>query len=150
MQHAASEEHEDRVFNATKAFREAAVAGPREIAHAVSHAAYQLSLFSRLRLSERGRAELHMAIFSAAETACRHLPETYSRVQVRRGFRAFAELADLWAGVPLTADRSADAHATARMFRNDCHNMSLAEEIAQRAHRRREGVIVRLAGGGRA
>jgi hypothetical protein len=38
-------------------------------------------------------------------------------------------------------DSYADMYAYARIFRNELHNISLAEEIEERAHRRRASLI---------
>lgn len=147
----AYDRHDSRVHEARKAFRQSVDADTDEVPYFISHAAYTLQLGSGLQLSSHDRDELLFAIFSAADSACRRLPASYSREQIRRGFRAFASIVEYWSECPIErqawGDKIADARAVARMFRNDAHNMSLAAEIRCRAHNRRDEIISGLATG---
>lgn len=140
-----AETHSHRVAETIKAFRQSADADDSEIAYFISHAGYMLSLGGRVRLNDIDRDELWFAIFSASENACQRLDLGYPREQIRRGFRAFANLVEYWASSEAErggwGDRLPDARDAARIFQNDCHNMTLRVQIETRAHRRRVEMI---------
>jgi hypothetical protein len=86
--------------------------------------------------------ELLRAVVRAQLGAIKHLPESYRREQIDAGMQALAGQVMLWAetrerSVQRTRHARADLDAYARMFRNDLHNISLREEIEQRAWERR-------------
>lgn len=105
------------------------------------------------RISTTQRDELLSAVIRAQLAAIKQLPESYSRDQIDAGMQALAGQVMVWAETPERSTQRkqhalADLEAYARMFRNDLHNMSLREEIDQRAWERREQHIQPLRGQG--
>lgn len=101
------------------------------------------------RISSAQRDELLADIVRASITVPAHLPKSYSRDQIDAGMQALAGQVMIWAEpVQRTEQRSrhalCDLNAYARMFRNDLHNISLIEEIEQRAWERRNILIEQL------
>ena len=101
------------------------------------------------RPSDRQRDRLLAAITSAYLTADRTLPPLCRRSMIFAGMEALAGIVAYWVQddeqrAAWPRDAYIDMHAYARIFRNELHNISLAEEIAERAHRRRSGVISSL------
>jgi hypothetical protein len=98
------------------------------------------------RISLAQRDELLAAVVRAQLSAIEHLPTSYRREQIDAGMQALAGQVMVWAE---TLERStqrkqhalADLDAYARMFRNDLHNISLVQEIEQRAWDRRNARI---------
>jgi hypothetical protein len=91
------------------------------------------------------------AVVRAQLGAIEQLPESYRREQIDSGMQALAGQVMLWAetrerSTQRTRHALADLDAYARMFRNDLHNMSLAEEIGQRAWDRRDSHVQALRG----
>jgi hypothetical protein len=90
------------------------------------------------RISVEQRDELLTVVIHAQLSAIEHLPTSYRREQIDAGMQALAGQVMVWAE---SCERStqrrqnalADLDAYARMFRNDLHNISLVEEIDQRA-----------------
>ena len=85
--------------------------------------------------------ELRTAAERARLGAHCHLPPNYRRSAIELGMQAVAFQIDRWrltgAELRLISHPDAlDAAACARIFRNDCHNIALCEEIADRAARR--------------
>jgi hypothetical protein len=101
---------------------------------------------ARIPITAGQREKLLMAVVRAHVTATEYLAPWFNQQQINRGMKALAGQVMLWAE---TGERSmlrgygrvADVHAYARIFRNHMHNLSLAEEIAMRAHERRERCI---------
>src|SRR6185503_12623694 len=100
----------------------------------------------RSRLSVSQPERLVQAIAGACLTAMEKLPPLCRRFTILAGMAALAGIIIPWA--PDDAQRAGwprdayiDMHAHARILRNGLHNISLAEEIAERAHRRRAEVI---------
>lgn len=86
--------------------------------------------------------ELKQAALRAELAALRLLPAIYSRDGIRTGMWAVGLQIARWAGdnaalkrLPPGVDRDIDLYA--RIFRNDLHNMSIAEELHERQARRR-------------
>lgn len=84
---------------------------------------------------------LRTALLWAHVAATEHLPIDYARSKINAGFSALSTIITEWADVDgdMKYDRTdlrCDAFAYARIFRNDLHNFSLTEEIAQRAKER--------------
>jgi len=101
------------------------------------------------RISPAQRDELLSAVIRAQLGAIKHLPESYRREQIDAGMQALAGQVMVWAETPERSIQRrqhtlSDLHAYARMFRNDLHNISLREEIDQRAWERREQHIQAL------
>ncbi|ANY83003.1 hypothetical protein BB934_32845 (plasmid) [Microvirga ossetica] len=99
-----------------------------------------------LRPYQRQRDRLLAAITSAYLTADRTLPPLCRRSMIFTGMEALAGIVTYWAAddeqrAVWPRDTYADTCAHARIFRNQLHNISLAEEIEERAHRRRAEVI---------
>jgi hypothetical protein len=98
------------------------------------------------RPSHRQRDRLLAAITSAYLTADRTLPPLCRRSKIFAGMEALAGIVAYWAAedeqrAASSRDTYNDMYAYARIFRNDLHNLSLAEEIEERAEKRRSGVI---------
>jgi hypothetical protein len=99
-----------------------------------------------LRPSDRQRDRLLAAITSAYLTADRMLPPLCRRSRIFAGMEALAGIVAYWAAddeqrAAWPRDSYADMYPYARIFRNELHNISLAEEIEERAHRRRASLI---------
>lgn len=101
------------------------------------------------RISSAQRDALLDDIVRAAMTVPAYLPMSYNRDQIDAGMQALAGQVMIWAEThQRTEQRPRDALcdliAYARMFRNDLHNISLLEEIENRARQRRANVIETL------
>jgi hypothetical protein len=99
-----------------------------------------------LRPSDRQRDRPLAAISSAYLTADRTLPPLCRRSKIFVGMEALAGIVAYWAAEDeqrpaWPRDTYSDMYAYARIFRNNLHNVSLAEEIEERAEKRRSGVI---------
>jgi hypothetical protein len=104
---------------------------------------------SDLRPDERQRDRLLAEIARAHATALLELPRDYSREQLAIGMNALAGIVMRLAEADEQRaswhpDVIRDLHAYARMLRNDLHNISLAEEIEERAEKRRAQTIAAL------
>ncbi|MCP3417793.1 hypothetical protein NLM16_27160 [Bradyrhizobium brasilense] len=104
---------------------------------------------SNSRISEGQRDDLLSAAVRAQLGAITHLPCSYSRDQIAAGMQFLAYQIAVWAEPrEMTARRRqhflVDLDAWARMFRNDMHNISLVEQIEERAAQRREAEIEAL------
>jgi hypothetical protein len=102
-----------------------------------------------LRPSHRQRDRLLAAISSAYLTADRTLPPLCRRSKIFAGMDALASIVAYWAAEDeqrsaWPRDTYLDKCAHARIFRNDLHNISLAEEIEERAEKRRSKTIADL------
>jgi hypothetical protein len=98
------------------------------------------------RPSDRQRDRLLEAITSAYVTADRILPPLCKRSKIFAGLEALAGIVVYWAAgdeqrAAWPRDTYSDMCAYARIFRNELHNISLAEEIEERAEKRRSTVI---------
>jgi hypothetical protein len=122
-------------------------------AWALSSAMYSVMLRSErrngLRPSHRQRDGLLASITSAYLTADRMLPPLCRRSRIFAGMEALAGIVAYWASddeqrATWPRDAYLDMCAHARIFRNELHNLSLAEEIEERAERRRSNVIASL------
>jgi hypothetical protein len=101
------------------------------------------------RPSHRQLDRLLAAIASAHLTADRALPPLCRRSKVFAGMEALAGIVAYWAAedeqrAAWPRDTYSDMCAYARIFRNELHNISLTEEIEERAEKRRSGVIFGL------
>jgi hypothetical protein len=101
------------------------------------------------RPSDQQRARLLEAIGSAYLTADRTLPPLCRRSKIFVGMEALAGIIVYWASddeqrVAWPRDAYLDMCAYARIFRNELHNISLAEEIEDRAEKRRTKTIAAL------
>ncbi len=101
---------------------------------------------SGLMLNDRQRERLLGAIAAAHGKAIDTLPPLCRRSKITVGMEALAGLVVYWAesGKQRAAwprDGYIDLQATARILRNDLHNLSLLEGIEERAHRRRAQVL---------
>lgn len=101
------------------------------------------------RISSAQRDLLLGDIVRASMTAPKYLPRSYNPDQIGAGMRALAGLVMIWAEPQERTERRSkhtlcDLVAYARMFRNDLHNVSLLEEIEQRAWERRDTEIQKL------
>lgn len=117
------------------------------------HAAWALSgAFSVLvnrctgstRIAEHDRDALLDAVERAHGTAACLLPIDYPRGQLRTGMTALKALVWRWAEdeqarAARPPGMMADLRAFARMLQNDLHNISLGEEVRDRASRRAAG-----------
>ena len=102
-----------------------------------------------LRPSHRQRDRLLASVTAAYLTADRTLPPLCRRSIIFTGMEALAGLVAYWAAddeqrAAWPRDAHIDAHAYARIFRNVLHNISLAEEIEERAEKRRSNTIATL------
>jgi hypothetical protein len=102
-----------------------------------------------LRPSERQRDRLLAAITSAYLTADRLLPPLCRRSRIFYGMEALAGIVIRWAQddeqrASWPPHAYIDLNAYARILRNDLHNISLAEEIEERAEKRRSALIAKL------
>jgi hypothetical protein len=93
-------------------------------------------------ISTAQRDELLSAVVRAQLGAIEHLPESYPREQIDAGMQALVGQVMVWAetheqSMKRRPGALADIDAYARMFRNDMHNISLFEDIKQRAWERR-------------
>jgi hypothetical protein len=96
--------------------------------------------------SHRQRDRLLAAITAAYLTADRLLPPLCRRSRIFAGMEALAGIVAYWAAedeqrAAWPRDTYSDMCAYARIFRNELHNISLTEEIEERAEKRRSGVI---------
>lgn len=103
----------------------------------------------RVPISAGQRDRLLMAVVRAHVAAVDFLASWFDQRNVDRGMKALVGQVLLWAetgerSMLRDCDRVADLHACARIFRNHMHNLSLAKEIAIRAHQRREGCVQEL------
>jgi signal transduction histidine kinase len=101
------------------------------------------------RPNDRQRDRLLAAITAAYLTADRTLPPLSRRSRIFVGMEALAGIVAYWAAADeqratWLRDAYSDMYAYARIFRNELHNLSLAEEIEERAEKRRSSVIVSL------
>jgi hypothetical protein len=101
------------------------------------------------RPSHCQRDRLLTAITSAYLTADRTLPPLCRRSKILDGMIGLAGIVAYWAAqdeqrADWPQDMYLDMCAYARIFRNELHNISLAEEIEERAERRRSQIIVAL------
>ena len=101
------------------------------------------------RPSHRQRDRLFDAINSAYLTAGRILPPLCRRSTIRSGMEALAHIVAYWAAedeqrASWDSDTYLDTCAHARIFRNMLHNISLTEEIEERAEKRRSQIITAL------
>lgn len=101
------------------------------------------------RISSTQRDALLADIVRVSLKVPAHLPKSYNPDQIDAGMQALAGQVMIWAEPhQRTEQRSrhalCDLVAYARMFRNDMHNMSLIEEIEQRAWERRNIQIQQL------
>jgi len=89
-------------------------------------------------LGAEARIRVLTALERAYRVAWRHLPREYPRERLVAGMRGSAALVGHWScRRKLTRmDYVHDARALARCLRNDCHNMSLIDEIDERAVQR--------------
>jgi hypothetical protein len=102
-----------------------------------------------LRPCPRQRDRLLAAITSAYQTADRMLPPLCRRSKIFAGMEALAGVIAYWVA---DDEQRADWHphvyadmcAHARILRNELHNISLSEEIEERAGKRRSQVISSL------
>ena len=99
-----------------------------------------------LRPNDRQRDRLLAAITSAYLTAARMLPPLCRRSKIFSGMEALAGIVAYWAAEDeqraiWRPHTYIDMCAHARILRNELHNISLAEEIAERAHQRRAQLI---------
>ena len=104
---------------------------------------------SALKPSDRQLERLLAAITSAYLTADRTLPPLCRRSKIFAGMEALAGIVAYWAAddeqrAAWPWDLYIDMCAYARILRNEFHNISLAEEIAERAEKRRSSVIASL------
>jgi hypothetical protein len=102
-----------------------------------------------LRPTDRQRDRLLEAITSAYLTADRMLPPLCRRSMIFTGMEALAGIVAYWAAedeqrAAWPRDAYSDMCAYARIFRNQLHNISLAEEIEERAEKRRSAIIAHL------
>jgi hypothetical protein len=109
----------------------------------------RLFLKSNSKITARQRDGLLSTHRSCSDGADEYLPQSYRRQQIEKGMKSLAAQVVIWAETPQrTAKRAqhsvTDTRAFARMFRNDLHNISLCEEIDQRARQRRDAEIRRL------
>ncbi|WP_114944811.1 hypothetical protein [Microvirga calopogonii] len=123
------------------------------LAWALSSAMYSVMLRSGRRNSprpsDRQRDRLLVAIISACLTADRILPPLCRRSLIFTGMEALASIVAYWAAedeqwATWPRDAYSDMHARARILWNVLHNISLAEEIEERAEKRRSSVIAGL------
>jgi hypothetical protein len=99
-----------------------------------------------LRPSDRQRDRLLAAITAAYVTADRTLPPRCRRSKILAGMEALAGIVAYWAAedeqrATWPRDTYLDMCAHALILRNELHNVSLIEEIADRAHQRRAHVL---------
>ncbi|MBX9847484.1 MAG: hypothetical protein K2Z80_37480 [Xanthobacteraceae bacterium] len=103
----------------------------------------------RIPISTGQRDRLLMAVVRAHVGAEPFLSPWFDQRNVDRGMKALAAQIILWSESGECSrlrgyGRVADLHAYARIFRNQMHNLSLAQEIAIRAHERRESCVHEL------
>jgi hypothetical protein len=103
------------------------------------------------QISSAQRDELLADIIRASIAVPAHLPKSYSRDQIDAGMQALAGQVMVWAEPPQRTEQRSqhalcDLVAYARMFRNDLHNISLVQEIEQRAWGRRIEQLVTSSG----
>ena len=97
----------------------------------------------------RQRDRLLDAVTSVHQTAGQVLPPLCSPSLIHTGMDALADIVLYWAAedeqrAAWPRDTYLEMCAYARIFRNQLHNISLAEEIAERAEKRRSHVITSL------
>lgn len=102
-----------------------------------------------LRPSGEDRDELLGVMAHALAGAVEHLPASYNRSQIRHGMNAARGLIIYWAETDAArAQRHPhvlpDLLAYAALLRNDVRSMNLAEEIRERADRRRGDLLTGL------
>ncbi|MEF2549273.1 hypothetical protein VQ045_19155 [Aurantimonas sp. E1-2-R+4] len=101
------------------------------------------------RLDDANLADLMAALRAAQAVAVEELPVTFTRGDILLGFRAMAALLRAWSQT--AAQRATwsgildDRREQARIFRNDLHNVVLAETIGRRLAARRQAVVEGLA-----
>lgn len=99
----------------------------------------------KVSLAVEERDRLLRSLLWAHATAAARLPAGYDRTQLNAGFAALANIIAAWAeSDELDRNKRLDRWndgARARILRNDLHNFSLIEEIADRAVARQEQAI---------
>lgn len=100
-------------------------------------------------LGDTDLADLLAALRAAQAVAMEELPVTFTRGEILLGFRAIGALLRAWNQTPAQratwSDILADRRDQARIFRNDLHNVVLAETIGRRLAVRRQAVVEGLA-----
>lgn len=103
----------------------------------------------RERLTDADLADLLAALRAAQAVAVEDLPVTFTRGDILLGFRAIGALLRAWNQTATQretwSDILADRRDQARIFRNDLHNVVLAETISRRLAVRRQAVVEGIA-----
>ncbi|WP_417433407.1 hypothetical protein [Hoeflea sp.] len=137
--------HEQKVAHLVFSFHKVAVPGG-STAWELSHALLALDHAKKsTRLSSQDRDHLLAAIFDAHSEAVSRL-RSIETGRINLGMKAAAGLVIHWS--ESAVERAArhphvwiDMHTCARVLRNDCHNLSILEDMAERRRERQVAIV---------
>ncbi|MGE7469768.1 hypothetical protein ACQKLX_10020 [Bosea sp. NPDC003192] len=121
----------------------------QHVAWALSEALASLARGPASAISPGQAQALKDAALRAELAAMRLLPAIYSREGIRTGMWAMGLQIARWGGDSaalkhLSPGAARDINLYARIFRNDCHSMSIGEELRERAAKRQAEAQERL------